>query len=121
MSDQVIVQGTTISGDDPEQLRIALDEAFDYRGDITVIQRDGREVTGFLFDRRSERTIDASFIRILPPGDDDRLEIAYSAIGEVRFSGRDAAAGRSWENWVRRYAEKKLAGEEASIDSESLD
>ena len=121
MSDQVIVQGTAISGDDPEQLRTALDQAFDYRGDITVVRRDGLEITGFLFDRRSEGTVEASVVRILPPGDDERVEISYSQIAEVRFSGRDPAAGRSWENWVRRYAEKKLAGEEASIQSETLD
>ena len=27
----------------------------------------------------------------------------------------ERAAGKTWENWVRRYAEKKLAGEEVKI------
>ena len=121
MTDDVIVQGTAVSGDDPERLRAALDDAFDYRGDVTVVRRDGTEISGFLFDRRGERVFDSSVVRILPPDSDDRVEVGYPDIAEVRFSGKDAAAGRSWENWVRRYAEKKLAGEEASIESERLD
>ena len=31
------------------------------------------------------------------------------------------AEGKTFENWVRRYAEKKLAGETASIESEELE
>ena len=121
MSDDVVVQGTSVSGDDPERLRQALDDAFDYRGDVTVILRNGPEVNGYLFDRRSNRTLEDSVARVLPPKSDDFVEIPYPEIAEIRFSGRDPAAGRSWENWVRRYAEKKLAGEEASIESEPLE
>ena len=121
MSDEVVVQGTTVSGNDPERLRQALDDAFDYRGDVTVILRDGSEIQGYLFDRRSQPTLQESVARILPPKSEDHIEIPYPEIAEIRFSGRDPAAGRSWENWVRRYAEKKLAGEEASIESEPLE
>jgi hypothetical protein len=118
----LVVQGTTISGDDPEILRIALDQAFDYRGDVTILRRDGTEVEGYLFDRRSERTLEASLVRVLPLEPQlGRIEIAYPDIAEIRFTGRDPAAGKTWENWVRRFAEKKLAGEEASIESDRLD
>jgi hypothetical protein len=118
----LVVQGTTISGDDPEILRIALDQAFDYRGDVTILRRDGTEVEGYLFDRRSERTLEASLVRVLPLEPQlGRIEIAYPDIAEIRFTGRDPAAGKTWENWVRRFAEKKLAGEEAGIESDRLD
>jgi len=36
----------------------------------------------------------------------------------LEFSGRDTAAGKSWENWLRKYAQKKVAGEIASIESD---
>jgi hypothetical protein len=118
----LVVQGTTIAGDDPEILRIALDQAFDYRGDMTIIRRDGTEVEGYLFDRRSERTLEASLVRIMPTDPAvGRIEIAYPDIAEIRFTGRDPAAGKTWENWVRRFAEKKLAGEKASIESDRRD
>ncbi|RPG20402.1 MAG: hypothetical protein CBB69_003300 [Phycisphaera sp. TMED9] len=100
---------------------MALDHAFDDRGDVTIVRRDGTEVEGYLFDRRSARTLDASMARVMPTDPTlGRIEIASPDISELRFSGRDPAAGKSWENWVRRFAEKKLAGEEASIESDRL-
>jgi hypothetical protein len=109
-----------VRGDDPEQLRAAIDAAFDFRGDVTIVRRDGVEFAGFVFDRRAEVTFESSALRLLTP-EGDRVGIGYPEISEIRFTGRDAAAGRSWENWVRRYAEKKLAGEAASIESDELD
>ncbi len=109
-----------IRGDDPEQLRAAIDAAFDFRGDVTIVRRDGEPVSGFVFDRRDEVTLEASSVRLLTP-DGTRVSIGYPDVAEVRFTGRDAAAGRSWENWVRRYAEQKLAGRTASIESDDLD
>ncbi len=109
----------TVRDDDPERLRAAIDAAFDFRGDVTILRREDPEVAGFVFDRRAEVTFEASSLRLLTP-DGDRIRIGYPEIVEIRFTGRDAAAGRSWESWVRRYAEKKLAGEAASIPSEEL-
>ena len=36
-----------------EELRVALEKAFDYRGDITITRKDGSKIEGYLFDRRS--------------------------------------------------------------------
>jgi hypothetical protein len=117
----VIVQGTTLPGEDPEAVRAAMDLAFDYRGDVTIVLRGGSTIEGYVFDRRNERTIDASRVSLFQAGSDARVDIGYPEIAEIRFSGRDPAAGRTWENWVRRYAEQKLAGEQAGIDSVRLD
>ena len=117
----VIVQGTTLPGEDPEAVRAAMDLAFDFRGDVTIVLRDGSTIEGYVFDRRNERTIDASRVSLFQAGSDARVDIGCPEIAEIRFSGRDPAAGRTWENWVRRYAEQKLAGEQAGIDSERLD
>jgi hypothetical protein len=51
----------------------------------------------------------------------ERRTISYDRIARLEFSGKDTAAGKTWENWVRRYVEKRLAGERASIDAEPLD
>ncbi len=32
-------------------------------------------------------------------------------IEQLSFTGRDMADGRSWEAWVKKYAERKAAGE----------
>jgi hypothetical protein len=50
------------------------------------------------------------------------LRIAYADIAALSFTGKDTAAGKSWEAWVRRYWEKKASGEGVlSLEPESLE
>ena len=94
-----------------EELRQALEKAFDYRGDVTIARKDGTTVEGYLFDRRSAPTLKDSLVRIYPKDSGEKLTIGYSDIAALAFTGRDTAAGRSWEAWLQKYAEKKAAGE----------
>ena len=104
-----------------QEIREALEKAFDYRGDITITRKDGRKVEGYLYDRRQGDALETSLVRILPADGTPRQSIAFSDIASVAFSGRDTAAGRSWEAWVRKYWEKKSVGEAAAIEPEALD
>lgn len=105
-----------------EELREALEKAFDYRGDVTITRQDGSKTEGYIFDRVSDRTLTGSFVRLLPKDSNQRVKIAYSDIAALAFSGRDTAAGKSWEAWVRKYWEKKgKGGENLSLQPESLD
>jgi hypothetical protein len=104
------------------ELREALEKAFDYRGDVTITRRDGSKVEGYIFDRLSGKTLAASFVRILPKDSDQRVKIAYSDISALAFSGRDTAAGKSWEAWVKKYWGKRdKSGGKLSLEPESLD
>jgi hypothetical protein len=116
-------QGVTVvaAEADPDRLRQAIDLAFNYRGDVTIIRRSGAAAEGYIFDRRSSLSLDASVVRLMPKDGSPRLTIPYSDIAELRFTGKDTAEGKSFETWVRKYAEKKLKGEQASIESESLE
>lgn len=98
-----------------------LERAFDFRGDVTLTLRSGRVVTGYLFDRRRGRGINDSYVRLMGASSDEKIRIPYTDIARVAFSERDPAAGKSFETWVKKYIEKKLAGERASIESEALD
>ena len=40
-----------------EEIRQALEKAFDYRGDITITRKDGSKVEGYVFDRRQGKTL----------------------------------------------------------------
>jgi len=104
-----------------EELRAALEKAFDYRGDVTIRRKDGSVVEGYLYDRRSGKTLGESLVRVLPSNGDPRLSISYADIAGLAFSDRDPAAGKSWEAWVRKYWEKRSAGEKAAIEPERLD
>jgi hypothetical protein len=92
------------------EVREAIEKAFDYRGDVTLTQKDGTKIEGYIFDRIGGATLSASFVRILPKNGGGRVKIAYSDIAALAFSGRDPAAGKSWEAWVRKYWEKKQVG-----------
>lgn len=123
MSDDApILQGMTVSDADPQRLREALEFAFDYRGDVTITCRSrDAPVVGFVYDRVAHPARGEARLRIMPADGSPRLTIPYADIAEVHFSGRDAAAGKSFESWMRRYVRKKLAGEKASIESEPLE
>lgn len=106
----------------PEEIRAALERAFDYRGDVTITRKDGIQVEGYVFDRRTGNSLENSFVRILPKNGSPRQSIAYSDIAALSFSGRDMAAGKNWENWVKQYWERKAAGEgNLSLHPEKLD
>lgn len=105
-----------------EDLRKALESAFDYRGDVLVTRKDGSKVEGFIFDRRNGKTLADSFVRLLPKDGSGKTSVSYSEISALAFSGRDMAAGKSWESWVTKYWEKKAAGEkDISIQPEKLE
>ena len=53
-----------------EELREALEKAFDYRGDVTVTAKDGKKLEGYIFDRVSGPTLATSFVRLLPKTED---------------------------------------------------
>ena len=106
-----------------DEIREALEKAFDYRGDVTITRKNGTLIEGYLFDRSSGPTLAASRVRIIPSkGDRTRLSIPYSDIAALAFTGRDTAAGKTFEAWVKKYWQKKAAGEKnIQIEPEKLD
>jgi hypothetical protein len=105
-----------------DELREALEKAFDYRGDIAVTRKDGSKIEGYIFDRVLGKNLTDSFVRLLPNDSNQRVKITYSEIAAVAFTGRDTAAGKSWEAWVKKYWEKKeTGGKNFSLQPESLD
>ena len=104
------------------ELRDALEKAFDYRGDVTITRKDGSKVEGYIFDRRAGATLENSVVRLIPQNLHEKISIPYSDIAALAFTGRDTAAGKSWEAWVSKYWEKKAAGEKGiALEPEKLD
>jgi hypothetical protein len=104
-----------------EEVRQALEKAFDYRGDVTITRKDGSKIEGYIFDRRTGKSLADSAVRLFPKDADQKISIPYSEIAALAFSGRDTAAGKSFEAWVRKYWEKKAAGEKnIGIQAEDL-
>jgi hypothetical protein len=106
-----------------QEVRAALEKAFDYRGDLTITLKSGEKIEGYIFDRKNDgATLADCNVRLIPKGRSERIRIPYSEIAALVFTGKDTAAGKSFEAWVRKYKEKKAAGEKnIGIESESLD
>jgi hypothetical protein len=101
---------------------VALEKAFDYRGDVTITRKDGSTIEGYLFDRRNASTLKDSIVRLYPKNSNEKVSISYADIAALAFTGRDTAAGKSWEAWMKKYAEKKAAGEKnIALEPEPLD
>ena len=116
------LQGWVPSLASEEELREALEKAFDYRGDVSITRKDGSKFEGYVFDRVSGKNLANSFVRLLPRDSNQRVKIGYAEIATLAFSGRDTAAGKSWEAWVKKYWEKKgSGGENLSLQPESLE
>jgi len=105
-----------------DELRIALEKAFDYRGDVTLTLKDNSKIEGYIFDRVAGKTLTSSFVRLMPKDANQKLKVSYANIAALSFTGKDTAAGKSWEAWVRKYWEKKGSGEGTlSLEPESLE
>lgn len=105
-----------------EELRVALEKAFDYRGDVTLRLKDNSEIEGYVFDRVAGNSLANSFVRVMPKQANQKLKIGYADIAALSFTGKDTAAGKSWEAWVRKYWQKKASGEGLlNLEPESLE
>jgi hypothetical protein len=103
-------------------IHAVIEKAFDYRGDVTITRKDNSQIAGYLFDRGIGKTLNDSVIRLILASSNDRPVIPYSEIAGIAFTGRDTAAGKSYEAWVKKYWEKREKGEKnISIEPEALE
>jgi hypothetical protein len=106
-----------------DEIRTAFEKAFDYRGDLTITLKSGEQIEGYIFDRKNDgATLADCTVRVLRKNQPEKMKIAYSEIAALAFTGKDTAAGKSFAAWVKKYEEKKAAGERnIGIESEPLD
>jgi hypothetical protein len=104
------------------ELKEALEKAFDYRGDITLTFKSGDKVEGYVFNRVTGKTLADSTITYFASNAPDKKKATYADIARIEFTGKDRAAGKQWEAWLKKYAEKKAAGEKnIALMPEALD
>jgi hypothetical protein len=94
-----------------EEIRAALEKAFDYRGDVTITLKSGGKVEAYIFNRHTGVSLADSWVQYFAPNASDKRNLSYAEIARLEFSGKDRAAGKHWEDWVKAYNEKKAAGE----------
>jgi len=105
-----------------EDLRRALEKAFDYRGDVTLTTKSGERIEAYIFNRIAGTTLADSYVQYFTPKAEDKRRLSYAEIARLEFTGKDRAAGKHWEDWVKAYNEKKAAGERnIALHPEKLD
>jgi hypothetical protein len=98
-----------LAGED--DLRNALEKAFDYRGDVTLTLKSGERIEAFIFNRHTGPSLADSYVQYFAPNVTGKLKVGYAEIARLEFSGKDRAAGKHWEDWVKAYNDRKAAGE----------
>lgn len=81
--------------------------AFDYRGNTTVVRRDGTEVVGYVFNRETRGP--EPFLEMFDEEGRGPIRISYADVVTIKFTGKDTAAGNSWKAWVERRERERAA------------
>ncbi|MGB8030876.1 MAG: hypothetical protein WCF30_14590 [Terracidiphilus sp.] len=103
------LEGSVPSLATDEELKNALEKAFDFRGDVTITLKSGEKIEAYIFNRQTGATLAESWVQYFAPNAPDKRKLAYHQIARLEF-GKDRAAGKHWEDWVKAYNEKKAAG-----------
>ena len=94
-----------------DDVKAALEKAFDYRGDVTLTLKSGEKIEAYIFNRQTGATLADSWVHYFTPSAPDKRKVSYAEIARLEFTGKDRAAGKHWEDWVKAWNEKKAAGE----------
>jgi hypothetical protein len=73
--------------------------AFDYRGNTTVVKRDGTELHGYVFNRDADAP--APYLEVFDLGGGAH-RVPYAEVRTIHFTGKDTAAGKSYAAWLAR-------------------
>lgn len=101
-----------------QELSEAIEQAFDYRGDVTVELKSGSQVVGYLFNRTA--TGEQPTIEIFPATGSGTLTIPFSEVAAIAFTGEDTATGKSWEAWIaKKESERRQDVDRAAAEADA--
>lgn len=117
-SDPDSLEGRVFRPANPAELAEAVEQAFDYRGDVSLELRSGRIVEGYVSNRDSKGS--EPFLQIFPRDGADLQTIAYADVTTINFTGKDTASGKSWEAWVtKKEAQRRAETERAAAEAQA--
>lgn len=115
MSESVL-EGRSVAFESVDEIRRTVEEAFDYRGDITIEREGAGPIVGYIFDRHfAGDDVGSWTVRMLTDGSKEKLSVPVASIRRLTFSGKDTAHGKSFEKWMEKYKAKKQAEAAARV------
>lgn len=97
-----------------DQLKKQIEEAFHYRGHVTMTFKDGKSIEGYLFNREYEIPKGARghfedyFVDVFLKGSGDKVRFSMKDLQSVALTGPDEAAGKSYQDWMKKQENKKM-------------
>ena len=82
-----------------------IDFAFDYRGNTTIVTKNGTEVVGYIFNRDARSA--EPFLQYFDERGEGPFMLPYSAVATIKFTGKDLAVGNSFKAWLERKERQK--------------
>lgn len=112
------LEGRTCRPTDPAELAAAIDRAFDYRGDVSLVLRSGETLEGYLFNRDARSS--SPFLEMFPKGKSEPRTVLYAEVVSLAFTGKDTASGKSWEAWVaKKESQRRAEAEQAAAEAKA--
>lgn len=98
------------------ELAEAVEQAFDYRGDILLELASGKNVEGYVSNRDTRAA--EPFLEIFPKDESEMRIIRIADIAAIKFTGKDTASGKSWEAWVaKKETQRRAEADHASNEA----
>jgi len=108
-------EGRVFRPSTPAELAEAVELAFDYRGDVTLVLKSGEQLVGYIFNRVAAGP--KPLLELFPESG-GRREVLYADVASIAFSGEDTASGKSWEAWAtKKESERRAESERAEADA----
>lgn len=81
-----------------------IEEAFHFRGNVTIAFHDGNAIEAFVYNREFDnpRLKMDNFIEVYLAGDGAHQTYPIKNIGSVTLTGEDCAAGKSYQEWLEK-------------------
>jgi len=109
------VEGRVFRPSTPAELAEAVELAFDYRGDVTLVLKSGEQIVGYIFNRVAAGP--KPLLELFPESG-GRREVLYADVASIAFSGEDTASGKSWEAWAsKKEPERRAESDQAEADA----
>lgn len=89
-----------------DEIRKQIEAAYDFRGHVSVTLVGGESVTGYLFNREYEnpRMKEDCFIELMVKDSGERRRYPMARISSIALTGEDHAAGKSYEDYLKKKA-----------------
>ena len=93
------------------ELAKQIEQAYDYRGHVTLRLKSGEAVEGFLFNRQiGTRRPEGDFVELMLKGSGEKRLFRVAELESILLSGEDCAAGNSYEDYLKKKREREAKG-----------